>query len=217
MRWVGLCAGLPRVTVDAANPEIGDGDDVFGLGWDALIAAAEIRRGGKAVVNHTLIDSWVREKAPILLDFGAGPRLGEAVVQLPGVKRLRVQRRAGPCVVVSGNYGAWGTRASLQGARVSGLVGRIPRGPGARNVFSKFLHDLGPDRPGALARQLDAAVTEPWECEVMKQKGVSRFDVSGCDDWRVWTTAEGAVREALRHATPTISATGSSGKRCRLG
>ena len=74
---------------------------MFGLGWEALAVDKSPRSGGKVVVDQALIDRWREENTPVLLDFGAGPRVGEAVVQLPGVKRLRVERQAGPGVVVS--------------------------------------------------------------------------------------------------------------------
>ena len=104
-----------------------------------------------------------RKGAPVLLDFGAGPRIGEAVVQLPGVRRLRVERQAGPGVVVSGDYASWETRGSLRGVRVAGLVGQIPKDPGAREVLAKCLHDLGPSKPWALVRQVATSVADPWE------------------------------------------------------
>ena len=105
---------------------------MFGLGWDALAVEKSLRSGGPVVVDQGLIDRWRKEGAPVLLDFGAGPRVGEAVVQLPGVRRLRVERQAGPGVVVSGDYASWETRGSLRG------------GSGSLDWWGKSPRTLGP-------------------------------------------------------------------------
>ena len=73
LQMIGLRAGLPGVSIEAVNPDVGVSNDVFGLGWEALLVDKGLRSGGKVVVDQALIDSWREENSPVLLDFGAGP------------------------------------------------------------------------------------------------------------------------------------------------
>ena len=88
-----------------------------------------------------------KSQDPALLDLGGGPKLGERVIALDGVTRIRVERKSGPGVWVSGDYGRWDWTRDLQGLNLRGFVGQIPTGVKARSVFKECLEHCAPKCP----------------------------------------------------------------------